>query len=177
MEAEIEKSRESIFNGYVFDVYKLTVETQDGSLAPREIIEHNGGACILAINENNEIYFVEQFRTAANQFMLELPAGKLNLGEDPKLCAIRELEEEAGLIANSVELLTEFFPTPGYSDEKIYVYYTDDFKIGEQNLDEGEFLEVYKYTLDEAVQMIFNGKIADAKTIVGILMAAGRRNK
>lgn len=177
MQAEIEKSREEIFKGFVFDVYKLQVEQQDGILYPRELVEHNGGACVIALNEKNEIYLVKQFRTGAKEFLLELPAGKLEVNEDPVLCAYRELEEEVGLKANSMELLSEAYPTPGYSSEIIYIYYTNDFSKTEQDLDEGEFLEVFTYPLEEAVDMVFSGEIRDAKTAIAIMMLDSKLKK
>ena len=171
MKAEIVKNKEEIFKGPVFDIVRLDVEVEDGSQQNRDLLLHRGGACIVAINEKHEIYLVRQYRIAVEQFSLEVPAGKLELGEDPIECAYRELEEECGVRADKLELLNKFFPTPGYSNEAIYIYYCDSYQNTEQNLDDGEFLEVYKVHIDDAYELILKGEIKDAKTIIAIMLA------
>lgn len=177
MLGEEEISREEIYSGVVFDAFKLKVRTEDNSIAEREIVEHNGGAAIIALNSDNEIYLVKQYRTAAAKIMYEIPAGKLEKGEDAKTCAFRELEEEVGLKASSLDFIYAFYPTPGYSSEIIYIYYADDFTKTKQHLDKDEFIEVETVSLDKAVEMIKNGEIIDGKTVVAILLLYNKLNE
>ena len=165
----IEKTLSSttIYDGKVIKVMRDQVSLPNGESAYREIVHHNGGATVLAVKDDM-VYFVRQYRYAYHDELLELPAGKLNEGEDPKCCAIRELEEETGLRATDVDLITKLYPSPGYTDEVIYVYLALDFVQGTQHLDEDEFLGVITLPLSTVKDMLDSGEIRDAKTIVAL---------
>lgn len=165
----IEKTLSSttIYDGKVIKVMRDQVSLPNGESAYREIVHHNGGATVLAVKDDM-VYFVRQYRYAYHDELLELPAGKLNEGEDPKSCAIRELEEETGLRATDVDLITKLYPSPGYTDEVIYVYLARDFVQGTQHLDEDEFLGVITLPLSTVKDMLDSGEIRDAKTIVAL---------
>ncbi|MBR7160691.1 MAG: NUDIX hydrolase [Clostridia bacterium] len=165
----IEKTLSSttIYDGKVIKVMRDQVSLPNGESAYREIVHHNGGATVLAVKDDM-VYFVRQYRYAYHDELLELPAGKLNEGEDPKSCAIRELEEETGLKATDVDLITKLYPSPGYTDEVIYVYLALDFVQGTQHLDEDEFLGVITLPLSTVKDMLDSGEIRDAKTIVAL---------
>ena len=123
---------------------------------------------MLCVREG-KVLLVKQYRYAYGEELYEIPAGKLNEGEDPALSAARELKEETGLICNSLKHIFTLYPTPGYTNEKIYLYEAESAQIGEQQLDEGEFLSVEQIPLDRAYQMIDSGEIKDAKTIVALM--------
>ncbi len=161
---------ETIYSGKVVNLKKLTVELENGKTALREIVVHPGGACVLAKTEDNKFLTVRQFRKSAEKYMLEIPAGKLEYGEDPYDAAMRELEEETGYCCESLAKITEIYPTPGYCNEVIHIYYADKLKKGTQNLDEDEFLNVEEYTMEELLEKIKTGEITDSKTIVAVLM-------
>ena len=165
----IEKTLSSttIYDGKVIKVMRDQVSLPNGESAYREIVHHNGGATVLAVKDDM-VYFVRQYRYAYHDELLELPAGKLNEGEDPKSCAIRELEEETGLKATDVDLITKLYPSPGYTDEVIYVYLARDLVQGTQHLDEDEFLGVITLPLSTDKEMLDSGEIRDAKTIVAL---------
>lgn len=171
MQKETKLNKTNIYNGQILDLYKLEVKTVDGFIQNREVLEHNGGACIVALTPENEVYLVRQYRIAVDDFTLEVPAGKLEKDEDPESCAIRELEEECGLKTETVELISAIYPTPGYSNEIIYIYYADSYSKTNQHLDQGEFVQVEKYLLADAIKMIQEGKIKDAKTIIALQTA------
>jgi len=162
-------STETMFKGRVFTVEVSKVELPDGQTSTREIIRHNGGAAIVALDDERNIFLVRQFRIATGQEMLEIPAGKLEAGEDPLVCAKRELEEETGMQAGEIKHLFSMYATPGYCGERLHIYFADNLKSGQIHRDEGEFLHVIKMPFDEAYQMVMDGKFSDAKTISGIL--------
>lgn len=162
---------ESIFNGRVFRVEKLSVTLPDGHKSTREIVRHNGGAAVVAVDEEGFVYLVRQFRMAAGRIMLEIPAGKLEQNEDPAVCAARELTEETGLTAEKLVHLTSMYATPGYCSEKLHLYLATGLIHGDPHRDPGEFLNIRKYHMTEVMDMIAGGEIEDAKTITGILMA------
>ncbi|MDD2533623.1 MAG: NUDIX hydrolase [Eubacteriales bacterium] len=159
------------FDGRVFKVEVHQVRLPDGKMAMREIVRHNGGACIVAVDDQENVYLVSQFRKPYEQELLELPAGKLEIGEDPLVCATRELMEETGLRAASMTWLATVYPSPGYCSETLSIYLATELTYGENNLDDGEFLSVHVYPLHEALAMIDRGEIRDAKTQVGLLRA------
>ncbi|MBR5973731.1 MAG: NUDIX hydrolase [Clostridiales bacterium] len=170
----IEKTvgREVVFEGKVFSVEVKKVELYDGSISNREVVLHHGGATIVALDEDKNIFMVRQFRSPYEKVLFELPAGKLEKDEDPKECAIRELKEETGMVAESVESLGEMYATPGYCSEIIHLYLATGLSKGEGNPDDGEFLQVIKIPLSEAIDMIERNEISDAKTMVALLKTA-----
>ncbi|MBE7093835.1 MAG: NUDIX hydrolase [Clostridiales bacterium] len=159
----------NVFQGRILSVYNDDVLDGAGKPCKRECIKHPGGACALYV-EGGKVAFVKQYRYVYGEEVLELPAGKLEKGEDPCLAALRELAEETGITAKKedAELLFVMYPTPGYTDEKIYIYHV---KQGEQkvsNPDEGEFVETLFMPLDEVKTLLASGKLHDAKTIVAL---------
>ncbi len=165
-------SSETAFKGRVFEVEVAQIELVNQRRSSREIVHHHGGACVVAIDAEQNIYLVEQYRIATKQMLLELPAGKLEKDEEHFACAERELAEELGIKAKKWSLLSTFYPTPGYCDENIHIYLAEDLTFGDNNLDPGEFLNRIKLPLAQALEMVKNNEIIDAKTIIGILLTA-----
>lgn len=163
--------QEYIFRGRVINLRKDIVELPDGKTSTREIVEHNGGVGIVAVNENKEIILVKQFRKPLEDVLLEIPAGKLEKGEEPYGCGVRELEEETGLKPIELVKLTELYSCPGFSNEKLHLYFCNKMVKGKLNLDDDENIEVIYMDYNKAVEMVNNGEIKDSKTIIGILMA------
>lgn len=164
-------NRHYLYKGKIVNLRCDDALLPDGRACKREVIEHSGGASVLSVLNGN-VVLVRQFRYAYGEELLEIPAGKLNAGEDPLEAAKRELEEETGLHAQTFTLLFTLYPTPGYTNEKIYIYEATDFSEGSSHLDDGEFLNVEYYPVEEALKMIENGTIKDAKTIVALLRYA-----
>ena len=158
----------TIFNGKVLKLEHDKVLCPNGNEAYREIIRHPGGAAVLCVTKEKKVVLIKQFRYAYNEIIYEIPAGKLEKGEDPKFSAIRELEEETGYKANSIEFLTSIYPTCGYTDEIIYLYLVTDYEITETHFDDDEVLETYLFDLEEVYEMVNTGKIKDAKTICAL---------
>ena len=166
--------RKVAFEGKVFTVEVRKVELFDGSTANREVVLHNGGASIVALDDDNNVYLVKQFRSPYEKVLFEIPAGKLEKGEDPKECAIRELKEETGMVADEIIDLGHMYATPGYCSEIIYMYLAKGLHPGEGCPDDGEFLQVHKMPLPLVVKMVEDGTISDAKTAIAILKTARR---
>lgn len=164
-------SSKPIYDGKIIHVRVEDVELPDGRTAKRELISHGGGVGMISVNENKEVLMVSQYRIAAKSMMLEIPAGKLEFGEDPLECGKRELIEETGYKANKIVHLGEYYATPGYCEEKLNLYLATDLEWVGQHLDEGEFLNVETYKLDDLYQMVMNNEIHDAKTAIAILKA------
>jgi ADP-ribose pyrophosphatase len=161
-----------IYSGKVFNIKVDQIEYNTGNKAIREVAEHPGGAVVVPVTNDGKIVMVTQHRFPVNEILLELPAGKLSIGEDPKLCAARELEEETGYKSDNVNELGSIYTTPGYSSEKLWIYLAKDLKSGNHNREEGEFgMEVFELTLKEVEEKIDNGEIVDGKTICGIFLA------
>ncbi len=156
-----------IYEGKILKLRRDDAELPDGTPCIREIVEHSGGACVLYV-EDNKVLLVRQYRYAYGESIYELPAGKLEKGEDPMLAAARELEEEAGIRAKRLELLFVNYPTPGYTDEKIYIYRAYEGEKVTAHLDEGEFLDAEYIPLEQAKEMLKNGEIKDGKTIIAL---------
>lgn len=167
---EKELHAKDIFAGRVIDVKLHTVLLEDGNEATREVAHHNGGATVAALDNDGNLLMVRQYRFAVGQELLELPAGKLELGEDPYLAAMRELEEETGYATTALTPLTKMMVSPGYCSEIVYIYCTTELVPSKQNLDAEEFLTVERVPLAQAVEMVMRGEITDGKTQVGILM-------
>ena len=162
-----------VFDGSVFDV---TVDTiQEGALIyQRDVVRHPGSAVIVPVFADGTVALVKQYRHPAVRYLLEIPAGTLDEGEKPEVGAARELEEELGVVAGKMEKLSEFFVSPGFCEEKMWVYLATELTETSQRLDEDEVIEVVRLTLTEALEMISDGEIEDAKTIIGLMLAAPR---
>ncbi len=156
-----------IYKGKIVNLRCDEAVLPDGRPCKREMIEHPGGAAVFCVHEG-KVALVRQFRYAYGKTLLEIPAGKLEKGEDPMLAAGRELEEETGLEAESLKHLFTLYPTPGYTNEKIYIYEAVNVREGRQHLDEGEFLNVVYLPVEEAARMVEEGELCDAKTIVAL---------
>ncbi|MGN0679373.1 MAG: NUDIX domain-containing protein [Oscillospiraceae bacterium] len=166
---EKQLSSELKYDGRIVKLYSDTVQLENGKTTLREVIKHPGGVCVVAITEDNDVLFVRQFRYPHGKVLLEIPAGKLEFGEEHRDCGLRELKEETGCTCDSFEYLGNLLPTPAYDTEVIHMYLARGLHSGEQHLDDNEFLEVEKIPLDKAVEMILNNEISDAKTQVAIL--------
>jgi len=162
-----------VFAGRVFDVTVDTVREGDSTYV-REVVHHHGSAVILPAFDDGTIGLVRQYRHPAVRYLLELPAGTLNEREPPEEGAARELEEELGLVAGRLEKLAEFFVSPGFCEEKMWLYLATDLTATAQRLEADEFIEVVRLPIGRALQMITEGEIEDAKTIIGLLLAAPR---
>lgn len=169
IEKDIE--RKTVFKGKVFDIDSATVELPDGSIGYRDVMCHPGGVGVLAVDADMNVYMVRQYRYGASDVLLEIPAGKLNYGEDPLECGMRELEEETGLKCDNLISLGELYPTPAISSEKIYIYLAKEFTLGQSHLDEDEYLNVEKFHLSDLYNMVMNNEITDAKTQLAVMKA------
>lgn len=168
---EKRKSSKTIYDGKIVRLQKDTAILPDGCEAVREVVRHPGGVGVVAIDDNDFVYMVRQFRYPLMKETLEIPAGKLNKGEDPKLAAERELLEETGLTAGNMVFMGKFYASPGFCDEIISVYLATDLNQGEAMPDDDEFLNCEKYHISKLKEMIQNGELKDAKTVIGIMLA------
>ena len=166
-------SSQKVFEGRVFNV---TVDTvREGEVTyQREVVHHHGSAVILPVFDDGTVALVRQYRHPTVRYLLEAPAGGIDEGERPDEAAARELQEELGLVAGRLEKLSEFFVSPGFCEEKMWVFLATELTEGKQQPEEDEVLEVVRLTLDEALEMISSGEIQDAKTIIGLMLAAPR---
>lgn len=172
---EVPVSEETVFQGALIDVSHMQVRLPDGRIALREIVRHKGAAAIVPVDDGGNVYLVRQHRVAVDLLMWEIPAGKLDTAEeDPLHCAIRELKEETGLVAERMELLTRVITTPGFCTERISLFLATGLSQHEDHPDPDEFLQVTKLPLREAVQQVMRGEIRDAKSALGLLMAWGK---
>ena len=160
-------SEERIYEGKIINLKKQKVTVKSGT-SYREIIEHNGGAVIIAITQDKKMVMIRQFRKPADKVMFEVPAGKIDPGEDPMDAAKRELKEETGYTAGSVRYLTKFYPTVGYSQELLYLYLMEDLTPGETDFDENEAIDMEEWSIEDLHEMVIKGEIDDAKTIIAI---------
>lgn len=164
-----------MYDGRIIKVYKDNVELADGKKSFREVVIHSGGVVILAFKDEDTILLVKQYRYPIGETVLELPAGKLEKGEDPFEAAKRELEEETGYCANKWTDLGYINTSPGFSDEKLYLYLAKDLEYTHCHPDEGEIIQAFEYKYDDVLKMIDNGEINDAKTICGLMRANMKR--
>ena len=164
---------EEIFRGRVFDVTVDTVREGETTYK-REVVHHPGSAVIIPAFPDGTIALVRQYRHPAVRYLLEAPAGTLNRGERPEEGAARELEEELGFVAGRLEKLSEFFVSPGFCEEKMWLYLATDMTKTAQRLEEDELLDVVRLPVQQALEMITDGEIEDAKTIIGLMLAAPR---
>lgn len=158
-----------IFNGKIISVHVDDIELPNGEKAIREIVEHSGGVCVAAITDENELFFVRQYRYPYKKVLLELPAGKLEKGEDPLKAGLRELEEECGVVAEKVIPMGTIYPTVAYCSEIIYLFAAKGLSATAQHLDSDEFLSYEKISIDKAAEMVMNNEISDAKTVALVL--------
>jgi ADP-ribose pyrophosphatase len=163
---------EKIFSGNLLHVYKDKVRLPDGTTSHREWIDHPGASAVLPVFESGEVQLVKQFRYPLRQNFLEVPAGKIDPGEDPLVTAKRELEEESGIRAKHWVDLGGFHPCIGYTNEIIYLYLAWDLEVSDNRVDEDEFLKPVRISFAKAVEAAFNGEITDGKTITNILRGA-----
>lgn len=164
---EVTISTKPIFEGKIITLQVDTVRLPDGKTATREVVRHPGAVAVLALHDG-KMLVVDQFRQPMGRCEVEIPAGKLEPGEDPMEAATRELEEETGYRCGDIKLLQSFYTSPGFADEIIHLYVTQDLKMGEMSPDEDEFLELSEITLEEAYLYIKEGRISDAKTIMAV---------
>lgn len=163
--------RTLVHNGKIIDYYQDTVQVPNGNIVKWDFIGHKGAAAMLAVREDGRLLMVRQWRNALDRYTLEIPAGGKNTADEPtETAAVRELEEETGYIAGKVEFLLSIYTTVAFCNEKIDIYLARDLKRREsQHLDEDEFIDVEAATLEELVQMIYDGKIEDSKTVSAIM--------
>jgi len=150
---------------------KKKILLPNGKEASRDVVLHPGASVVIPINDNNEIYMVRQYRKPVEKELLELPAGKLDKGEDPEVCARRELKEETGLEADKIKHILSFYSGPGFTNEILHVYAAVGLHEGEACADEDEFISTKKFPINKLVEMVLNNEITDAKSIIGILLA------
>lgn len=164
---------QKVFEGRVFNV---TVDTvREGEVTyQREVVHHHGSAVIVPVFDDGTVVLVRQYRHPAVRYLLEVPAGTLADGERAETGAARELQEELGLVAARLEKLSEFFVSPGFCEEKMWVYLATELSEGKQLLDDDEVLEIVRLPIADALEMITSGEIQDAKTIIGLMLAAPR---
>lgn len=162
----------TVYEGVIVNVYLDNAKLVDDRIVKREVVEHPGGVGVLPIDNELNCYMVKQFRYPMQKEMLEIPAGKLEKGEDHKVCAVRELSEETGFTADNLYYYGKAALSPGYSTELLHIYIATGLHEGEKHLDDGEFLNVYKYPLSELKEKVLNNEITDAKTIIAILVAS-----
>ncbi len=164
-------SRKEIFQGHIVNVHIDTVELPNGAEATREVVDHPGGVAVLALDGENNVLTVTQYRYPFGTTLVELPAGKLDHpGEDTAAAGLRELKEETGAVPGRYELLGKILPSPGCDGEILYLYLAQDLHMEEQHLDEDEFLNVERVPFDEMVRRCMEGEIQDAKTVAAVLM-------
>lgn len=164
-------SSEEKFRGRIITVREDQVAMPDGSLASRELVHHPGGVGVVAVTDENKVILVKQYRKAIEEAIYEIPAGKLDAGENHRACGIRELEEETGLRAENFIYLGFIYPSPGFADERTHMYLATGLSQGEMHPDPDEYLDVEQIPLEKALEMIANNEINDAKTVAGILKA------
>lgn len=157
--------KKEIYEGKIIDVSLLTVQLPDGSKSKREIVKHPGGVAVIAFKDKDTILFVQQFRKPFEKVIIELPAGKIDNGEEPEICGRRELEEETGYKPNKFTFLGKVFTSPGFCNECVYLYKAEELSKGSAIGDERGFINVREINIAKAKEMIKNGEITDAKTI------------
>ncbi len=171
MEVKVSK-KQLLHTGRVFKLYSEKLTTDQGKTFSVEVIRHPGAAAIVPIDADDTVLLLSQYRHAVGGRIWEIPAGTLDPGETPEICARRELVEETGFSADTWKKLSELTPVPGYSDERIHLYLATDLAAAEQSLDENEILDVHRFSFTEAIEMVYTGRIQDAKSICGLLLAA-----
>lgn len=164
-------SSKQIFSGKIIDVHLDTIETPDGRRSLRELVNHPGGVGIVAISDDNKIILVKQYRKAFEKAIYEIPAGKIDKGEEHYNCGIRELEEETGFKAEKFDYLGCIYPSPGFVDEVTHIYLATKLYEGIIHPDDGEHLDIEFFDVDDVLEMIMKNELNDAKTVVGVFKA------
>jgi ADP-ribose pyrophosphatase len=167
-------SSSRVYDGRVVGFRVDRVRLPSGRVTEREIVEHGGAVGIVAVDGGGDVLLVRQFRSALGRMLLEIPAGTLGAGEDVRECAYRELREETGYAARKLQELYAFYSSPGFSNERIWLFLATGLSPGEQQQETDEIIEVVKVPLDEALEMVESGEICDGKSILGLI--AGRAN-
>jgi len=162
-------SRDLIYEGSIIDYYKDTIQVPNGNVVKWDFIGHKGAAAIVPVTEDGKILMVRQYRNALDRYTLEIPAGGLNPGEDTRIAAIRELEEETGYKSEDVSFLVSIYTTVAFCNEKIDIYVAKNLMPSRQNLDEDEFIDVQAYSVEELLEKIYASEIQDSKTICAIM--------
>ncbi|KYO65801.1 NUDIX hydrolase [Thermovenabulum gondwanense] len=160
-----------VYQGKIINLKIERVKLPNGKESTREIVEHPGAVAIVPVNEKNEVIMVRQFRKAVDKVLLEIPAGKIEKNEDVEECAQRELMEETGYRSRKLVFLADFYTSPGFSDERMYLFLAKDLFEAKGTLDEDEMISVEKIPLTEAVLRAYRGEIKDGKTLAGLLLA------
>lgn len=168
---EIKLESQLVYEGIIVNIRRDKARVISGRVVGREVIEHPPGVAVFAIDSEDRVVMVRQFRYPMNEVVLELPAGKLEDGEDPQTGALRELEEETGLMPDEVRFLGVSYSSPGIMTEKIYLFFARDLKQGPTHPDEDEFVETVRIPLPELMAMVDDGRIPDGKSLAGILKA------
>ena len=173
-------STRRVYSGKIINVDADTVRFPDGSVGELEMVRHSGASAVVPFlsdptGDDPQLLLIKQYRYAADGFIYEVPAGRLDEGEDPADCARRELREETGCTAERVEYLSTIYTTPGFTDEKIHLFMAVGIQNGDAKREKDEFLEIETMTLSRALEMIERGEIRDGKTVVALLFAAGFR--
>ncbi|MEC3758899.1 ADP-ribose pyrophosphatase [Bacillus halotolerans] len=163
-------AKEQIFSGKVIDLYVEDVELPNGKTSKREIVKHPGAVAVLAVTDEGKIIMVKQFRKPLERTIVEIPAGKLEKGEEPEYTALRELEEETGYTAKKLTKITAFYTSPGFADEIVHLFLAEELSVLEEKreLDEDEFVEVMEVTLEDALKLVESREVYDAKTAYAI---------
>lgn len=168
---EKQLATKTVYEGIIVTVKRDVAQLQNGNRAEREVVVHPGGVGIVAITDDNKVLLVDQYRYPVEEVLAEIPAGKLEYGEDPFECAVRELSEETGYTAGRYIDLGAIYPSAGFCKETLYLYLALDLKAGEMHLDENELLSVREVDIDELTEQIMANEIRDSKTIIGVLKA------
>jgi ADP-ribose pyrophosphatase len=174
---EVFVSKKTIWRGNAVNFDVDTVRLPNGKLATREFMNHPGAVGVVPFLDRDTVVMVRQYRHPVREVTLELPAGKLDAGESPLVCVKRELAEETGYTARSIKPLIQYWPTPAFADELLYLYVATGLKPGRMNADEDEFIESVHVPFKKAVKMVLDGRIRDSKTVVGILACASYGRK
>ena len=165
-------SSENVFDGVLLHVFKDKIELPNGNEAVREYIKHQGAVCVVPVTDEMEVVAVKQYRYPIGRVTIEIPAGKLDAGEEPLEAAKRELSEETGVESADIEYMGGLYPSVAYTDEIIHMYVAKNLVYGQAHTDDDEFLNVVKIPLKEFAQMVMNGEIQDSKTMAAILKVA-----
>ncbi len=169
---EVTLSKERVFSGRLLTLEVHSVELEDGSTSTRELVWHPDAVCVVVLTTGGETVLVKQYRKAVDKAILEIPAGKIDPGEDPLQAAVRELEEEVGFLSGDVRHVMDFYSSPGFCNEKLGLYLAENVVLGPQRLDHGEFIELVTVPWDQAVAWATSGRLGDAKSVAGILAVA-----